>query len=162
MSYSSAAIANYFIKKATEQERVLSPLKLIKLVYLAHGWHLALEKEPLINEPIVAWQYGPVIASLYHRFKKFGNDNITEYAPVNVSDEKHLTTSKNTLALLDRVWEVYNKLTAIQLSNLTHEKNSPWDIAWNQQKGKDNYNHAISDQIIQGYYTEQAKLNTAT
>jgi uncharacterized phage-associated protein len=158
MKYPAPTIANYFIRKAHEHGQTLTPMKLIKLVYLAHGWNLALQQQALIDEPIAAWRYGPVIASLYHQFKKFGNDGVTEYAP---SSDHDLYNDSNTLALLDRIWEVYGKYTGVQLSTLTHEQDSPWDIAWNKQKGKDNYNHAISDQIIQDYYAEQAKINTA-
>jgi hypothetical protein len=38
MAETAAAIANYFIDKALEDDRELTPMKLIKLVYLAHGW----------------------------------------------------------------------------------------------------------------------------
>jgi len=44
-------------------------MKLQKLVYYAHGWHLALNNEPLIDEQVECWQYGPVISSLFHEFK---------------------------------------------------------------------------------------------
>jgi uncharacterized phage-associated protein len=42
MSYPAEAIANYFIGKSiTNPKTSLTPLKLIKLVYVAHGWYLA-------------------------------------------------------------------------------------------------------------------------
>lgn len=157
MAYSAAVIANYFIKKAKLCNETLSPMKLIKLVYLAHGWYLALEHEPLIDEPVVAWQFGPVVESIYQEFKKFGNDQITEFAKINEQEAiSRLSNDKIALAILDRVWEVYGKYTAIQLSNLTHKPGSPWDIAWHQEEGKNIRNHCIQNSLIQEYFAQQA------
>lgn len=152
MAYSAQAIANYFLEKAKENGEPLTPLKLIKLVYLAHGWCLGLFQFPLIKEPIEAWQYGPVISSLYHKVKKFGNDEITEFFDIDSKVE-----DKKTQELLDKIWDVYGKYSATQLSNLTHEKGSPWDTAWNHQKGYSKYSHEISNRLISDYYSKLAK-----
>ena len=77
---SSKAVANYFLDIAERDGKTLNPMKLQKLVYIAHGWHLAIRRRPLIRESVEAWKYGPVIADLYHEFKKFGNMPITERA----------------------------------------------------------------------------------
>jgi uncharacterized phage-associated protein len=133
--YTSKAITNEFIALAAAQGRGdLSPMKLQKLVYLAHGWHLANFDEPLIKEVVQAWRYGPVIPSLYHDLKQYGNEPVTEelhsvkyedgkfsrFVPrVDDSDEK-------AKAIIEQVWEVYGKFSPIQLSNLTHEHGTPW------------------------------------
>jgi uncharacterized phage-associated protein len=72
MPETAAAVANYFIDKALEEDRELTPMKLIKLIYLAHGWRLGWTQLPLIGEAIKAWKYGPVIESLYQSFKRYG------------------------------------------------------------------------------------------
>jgi len=74
------AIANYFIELAKNDANLVSPMKLQKLVYFALGWCLALADKPLINEKVEAWQYGPVVGSLYREFKKYGNEGITSPA----------------------------------------------------------------------------------
>ena len=52
-------------------------MKLIKLVYIAHGWHLALENgKSLISEAVMAWKYGHVINSLYQKLKRYGSQDI--------------------------------------------------------------------------------------
>ncbi|QLH42366.1 MAG: DUF4065 domain-containing protein [Coxiellaceae bacterium] len=55
-------------------------MKLAKLIYVAHGWSLALNDVPLIDEAVQAWKFGPVIESVYHEFKHFGNDVINSLA----------------------------------------------------------------------------------
>ena len=80
MSYPAKAVANYFIDIARCEGEQLSPMKIQKLVYFAHGWYLALYDEPLLDEKIEAWRYGPVVPSLYHEFKRYGSGTIERYA----------------------------------------------------------------------------------
>src|SRR5882762_236012 len=80
MAYDPKSIANVFLALAEAEGKHLTPLQLIKLVYIAHGWYLALTQKPLISEQAEAWQYGPVIPSLYQEFKGFGNSFIKRRA----------------------------------------------------------------------------------
>lgn len=155
--YSAKAIANYFLDKADEDSISLTPMKIIKLVYIAHGWYLALTGKPLIKDYVEAWTYGPVIPDLYHEFKKYGNQPIQEYATEIV------TPTVNTLPhdlpfsieqFLDKVWEVYKRFTAVQLSQMTHQPLTPWAITINDSSGQKN--PIISDDLIRDYYTKLA------
>jgi len=58
------AVANYFIKKSQDDGIAVTPMQLVKLVYIAHGWHLGLHHSQLLTESIQAWKYGPVIPSV--------------------------------------------------------------------------------------------------
>lgn len=165
MAYNPKAIANYFIDLAKQDDAALTPMKLQKLIYFAHGWHLAIKGEPLINQPIEAWQYGPVIPSVYHEFKDLGRNSIDRYA-TDLSVREGLTFSLYTPRiaeedsfskdLLDEIYKAYGQYGAIQLSNLTHTKDSPWDQVWSEgvPMGKD-----IDDGIIREYFRSLAKKN---
>lgn len=141
------AIANYFIRKAAEEGVPLSPMKLIKLVYIAHGWHLAITGKPLIREPIEAWKYGPVIESLYHAFKRYGNANLPLSAEVPNAAIKDDPDLKK---LLDKVWDSYSKYTAAQLSTLTHRPGTPWKTVYDPVS----FYTVISDDVIEKHYKE--------
>src|SRR5689334_3355834 len=78
--YQSKAIANAFLNLGFREKRGISPMKLQKLVYFAHGYYPGAYKNPLIDECFEAWPYGPVVPSLYHEFKEFGNSRITRLA----------------------------------------------------------------------------------
>src|SRR5262245_61420633 len=80
MTFDAKAVANRFLNLARLEEKNLTPMKLQKLVYYAQGWCLGLNDCPIINEQVEAWQYGPVIPTLYHTFKEFGNGAITALA----------------------------------------------------------------------------------
>ncbi len=67
-------VANYFLSLVNEdQGEGITNMKMQKLVYYAQGFSLAMLNKPLFEEPIEAWQYGPVVPTLYHAFKKYGN-----------------------------------------------------------------------------------------
>lgn len=138
MTYSPKSIANYFLELAKSNGQALSPMKLQKLVYYAHGWYSGYTDQPLIDETVEAWQYGPVISSLYHEFKQFGSGSITSKAIDfdgiqfrEVASPEDPTIRK----FLENVWENYGKYTAITLSEFTHAANGPWDHTWKESNG---------------------------
>ena len=59
-TFPAVVVANYFVDKGKEEGRpVEGVLKLIKLVYIAHGWHLGVNKKPLIREDVEALEVRP-------------------------------------------------------------------------------------------------------
>ena len=79
-------VAEYFLNLARADDKTLSPMQVLKLVYIAHGWNLGLNAQPLVNEDIEAWQYGPVIPSLYHKYKQYGSNPIQDF-PAEIADD---------------------------------------------------------------------------
>ena len=73
--YMPCHIANAFLEKSfntrSYKKYKIDNLMLNKLVYLTYGYGLALLKQKIFYEDIQAWQYGPVIPSIYHEFKSF-------------------------------------------------------------------------------------------
>ena len=65
MSHSSIAIANGFLDLAEGVPAArMTNMKVQKLVYIAHGFTLAMCDEPLISSHVHAFQWGPVIPVL--------------------------------------------------------------------------------------------------
>lgn len=163
MAFPSAAVANYFLELAQEDGARVTPMKLQKLVYFAHGWNLALLGKPLISEVVEAWKFGPVIRSLWRDLKAYGNSPVQAPIVDRRGEAITLSEAKGThqdklfaMQLVRKIWTEYGKLDAIQLSNMTHEKNSPWDKVWtpmadNPIRGKD-----IPDDTIREYFLERA------
>jgi uncharacterized phage-associated protein len=157
--YKAKAIANYFLTKSFETGIPLSPMKLIKLVYLAHGWNLGLSSKPLITDSVQAWKYGPVIRSLYREFKEYGNSTITELA---TEDGNIPIVPENApeILLLNKIWESYSPLSATQLSSLTHEKDSPWYKTWHENDGKSELGAIIPNDLIGDYYRDKTRAKS--
>lgn len=150
-AYSATTIANYFIKKASDEGEDITLMKVSKLVYIAHGWCLALLNRPLVSEPVQAWKFGPVIEGIYHEFKRYGNQPIDMMAIA----EEIANEDKDTKPLLDRVWQLNKKHTAFQLSNWTHIKGSPWDQIWTETDGS--RNQVIPNELIKEYFSKLGK-----
>jgi len=157
MAFEAKAVANEFLDIAWGESKIITPMKIQKLTYFAHGWHLALADQPLIDEQVEAWKFGPVIRTLYSEFREYGTAPITSHAssveripggsklafrffrPKLLGEDQSAIYARS---LLKRVWQVYGIYTAIQLSNMTHEAGSPWsetvaEYGGNPPKGTD-------------------------
>lgn len=118
-------VANYFLSQVDEEcGDSISNLKLQKLLYYAQGFQLAMTGGPLFDEPIVNWQHGPVVESLYHRYKQYGSAAIPKPERVDFS-----SYTPDVRELLDDIYEVFGQFSAWKLRNMTHEeppcKNTP-------------------------------------
>ena len=125
--YSVAQIANYFLRKGNAEGDGVDAIKLQKLLFFAQAHYLGEYGKPLYNEEIEAWDYGPVVSSIYHQFKGFGRFDIEEYAfnvyPVKAAD---LPSDEEDRKYLDKVWDFYSHKQSFELVKLTHEKGGPW------------------------------------
>lgn len=143
MAFDTKAIANEFLEIVKSKKETITPLKLQKLIYYAHGWNLALFDRTLIHEQIEASQYGPIATSINHYFQGFGNNPIndlitdaSEYynyygysvlLPAESSEDK-----KNAKAVVNRIYEIYGKFSTVQLCNLSHAVDTPWHLIYKQ------------------------------
>jgi len=145
MAYEAKAIANYFLACGKHDGISISPMKIQKLVYYAHGWYLGFTDNPLIKEQVEAWRYGPVIPSLYDAFRQYGRGAITSPATnivfpegnVNVLHAKFQEveppTEPQLVSYLDSIWSLYKNYSATQLSNMTHAAGTPWAETWHEE-----------------------------
>lgn len=169
MPYEAKAIANYFLDLAKGQNKQIDPMQMQKLAYFAHGWCLALKDAPLVIERIEAWRYGPVIRELYSAFRDAGSDPITHPAYdavfrdnrcafrtpcINDQEEDGQISKDVARRLVEEIWKVYGGFSGIQLSNLTHERGTPWYETWQASQGK---NATISDELMKTYFKAQAE-----
>ncbi len=154
--YSSKVIANLFIKNAFDSEYDLTVMKLLKLVYISHGWNLAFTERPLITSEIQAWKYGPVIPDLYYSINENGRKPINNFIRLSSKElEEARLVTEDQEDMIEDIWDIYGDLDGIQLSALTHDKDSPWDTVWNQYGGGNKYGAVISDLVIMKYYKEK-------
>jgi uncharacterized phage-associated protein len=160
---------------AKGQGQSLTPMKIQKLVYFGHGWHLAIKDAPLIFEQVEAWSYGPVIPSLYQAFRQYGNQPIETPATtflVHISpDEDENFEFRRTIPsledkpdqadsvrmLLDRVWQIYGRFSAVQLSNLTHQPGTPWYKVYTEYEGQLPKRTDIPMSYIKDYFKSLAR-----
>ncbi len=162
--YTSLAVANFFIERANQGSgQGVDPLKLQKLLYYAHGWHLAIAGLPLLDEPIEAWTYGPVVPTVYHEFKAYGREpiDLAGYCYDYVTDDRTKplvpTEDGDTLDLLERIWKAYGAFSGTQLSAMTHAPNSPWAKTRERGRAQGQLNGVdIPNEDIKAHFVEMA------
>lgn len=161
MKYKPLAIANYFIDRAHLAGEHLDQLKLQKLVYLAHGWSLAIFDEPLLDEQVQAWKFGPVFDSLWRKFTVYGRgpirENGVEVVRGQISVPNVPPEDDRTRQLLEKVWEIYGEYSGVQLSKMTHEPGTPWDQTYSNGRKRD-----IPNALIRRHFLDFAQRDEAS
>ena len=141
-------IADDILKLAKRRSLEFTPMQLMKLVYIAYGWYLAMHNEKLFNDRIEAWKYGPVIPNLYQSTKHFGGNVIPHEL---IADGP--ISNPNLEVFLDSIVQHYGRFSGIALSNLTHRQGTPW-----QQVYRPNVvGIQIPDDIIKEHYLRELR-----
>ncbi len=144
MSYTAKTVANAFLDLAKRNGRQLTNMQLQKLVYIAHGYSLAVLGKPLFSDEVQAWEYGPVVPILYKPLRKYGAGFVTE--PVLTADSPVRQDSEE-MSIIQSVWNAYGKYSGPQLSAITHAEGTPWNEIWEHNK------HAvIPNDLIEQHY----------
>ncbi len=160
--YSPLFIASKFIQLGIDQGQPITPMKLQKLLYLAHGIHLATYGKPLLNEPIEAWEYGPVIPEVYQSFKQWGNAPITDYPSLYLKIGDDVYTDLHALGndaskTISDTWATAKDYSAIQLSGWSHKKGSPWAQSYRGPAASS----TIPNDLIKDYFRRLMQLEPA-
>lgn len=145
----SRTVANRFLEAAQSVGDQLTPMQLLKLVYIAHGWFLGLYGRPLIKDEIQAWQYGPVIPRLYNALRDYGGNPVTESLAATAND----AILPDQSSVIEQVFDLYGRKTGPALSRLTHAPGSPWDQTY--EPGK--FGITIPNDLIEDYYQRLAQ-----
>lgn len=123
------SVANFFLVRSAG---VLTQMTLHKYIYLAHGWHLGLYGRPLIDEFLIAADWGPIAPSVFMEFRDIGARPIDRLAMDLDPETLYVFTpliessKKQPLAFLERIWEVYRERSGAQLSAIAKGPLSPW------------------------------------
>jgi uncharacterized phage-associated protein len=110
-------------------------VKVQKLLYYCHGWHLAFTGNPMFSERVEAWELGPVVPAVYSADKYAG------FVPP--SQELDDATARTIHWVVGR----YGSLTASDLVTLTHAED-PWKDAY----AKTTANRVVSNEALLDWF----------
>ena len=146
---SALQVANSILQRSFDEkdekgeEVLISHLKLQKLLYILHGWHLAITDEPAFEDEVEAWAYGPVVRKVYNAFRGYGDKPIDALG----DDKTCVDASEKFFAeLLSVVWEKYKGFSSFKLVDATHARGTPWDLA------RENNKKIIANSITRDHY----------
>ncbi|WP_279255398.1 Panacea domain-containing protein [Enterococcus faecalis] len=74
--YLAMYVADYIIDYCNKHDIEINNLKLQKVMYYLQAKSLVETNEPLIDEELQKWKYGPVVPTVYHEYKNNGAGNI--------------------------------------------------------------------------------------
>ena len=145
-------VANRFLELAAAEGRSLTPMQVLKLVYIAHGWTLALHGRPLIEQDVEAWQYGPVIPELYNAMRQFKGGAVQ--GPLSIGwGSRADELDRVEESLVDQVYRLYGGLNGIALSRITHADNTPWARTYTPGR----FGTVIPTDVIADHYQQLAR-----
>ena len=164
MKESALTLSNYFIEIAQKDGKSLRPLRLMKLVYLSYAYCLVYLDKNVLNprfDKVEAWKLGPVIPSVYHSFKDYGNKPITHFTEVftgttEMDDGEELASlytprvhDEDVKSVCLLVWGEFSSFTDGQIVDFLHKDGSPWQCVY-----KEGENARISDNLTKEYFSK--------
>ena len=158
MGHSARLVANEFIRRACESGQPLTPLQIMKLVYYAHAWMLALCDRPLVKEEFKAWAYGPVIPDLYHAMKRYRAEPVSTplAVPARTSRSRRGSAGfdEQEIGMIDATYHGYGKMHGLTLMQMSHDR--PWEDA-RRRRGRSN---PISNSDIKRYFKDKHRARS--
>lgn len=152
-------VANAILSIAEDCGLRISNLALNKILFFAHGWHLALHDAPLVDSAFEAWQFGPVHPQVYRQFRGLGHKAIprgrrlTEIDLATGGDnpvEPNLSDAE--FQFCGKIVQFYGKYSASRLVEISHEIGAPWDQVWERAGRTSLPGMVIPDEITKRYY----------
>lgn len=152
-------VCHYLVNRGISEQKPLTNISLQKILYFAQGFYLAeTGGQRLFSDKIYAWEYGPVIKSVYHQYKRFGNNQITS-AQTFPWRKSSLNTFQ--ISFLEDIWDSFKDYAPFALVEMTHKVNSPWyKIVYDQYNGDVPRDVEIPIDMMTEYFTGILALDT--
>lgn len=146
--HDSRTVANRLLTLAEARGDTLTPMQLLKLTYITHGWNLGLYGRPLIRDDVQAWRYGPVIPRLYNSVRDFRGNPVR--GPIATPNDDRLTAADEDI--IQQVYGIYGDRSGPALSRLTHARGTPWALTY----VPDEFGIVIPNDLIEDHYKRLA------
>ena len=145
--YKASLIAKYIIAKENENNRIVSNLKLQKLLYFIQAEFLVSKNKPCFSDRIEAWDFGSVVPDVYNEYKVYGGAYIPAFFI-----EKPYIIAKDDCELIDCILDECGKYSSNSLLKIIHNQ-MPW------KKAYDNYkiygNNSITNESLIEFFSEK-------
>ena len=139
--YDATKIAEYAIEYENKKNRPISNLRLQKLLYFIQAQFLVNNHEPCFEDEMEAWDFGPVVPSVYHEYKYFGSSSI----PLSAS-KKSYDIYDDDKDLIEHILDRCAQYSTTELVSITHRQ-TPWREAYSKS-----FNRTISPKAIQSFF----------
>ena len=145
--YNALTVAQHIIDYSNSNGYGISNLKLQKVLYFVQAKFLVstVDHSPCFSDTIEAWDFGPVVPSVYHRYKVYGSAII----PSGLFDpilSLYPQISESDKGMINSMVDQLKDYSAAALVQVTHRQ-SPWKNAYVR-----GFNNPISNQAIRTFF----------
>lgn len=141
MAYDVMEVCEYIISSENAHGRSVNNLRLPKLLYFIQAQFLVVKGEVCFNNPIVAWDFGPVVEEAYMKYRVYG-------ASIIPPNKTYASIDREDRRLIDSVLEQCALYSNVELVNIVHNQD-PWIDAFNRK-----FDRTISVKAIKDYFSE--------
>lgn len=122
-------LSKYILHKCTVENKPISNLQLQKILFFAQKAVLQKYDEPLFNEELEAWRFGPVSPEVYYKYKGYGSSDILVF-------EINKKPDANYKKIIDQVVEDKRTKYIWDLVEESHKKDGSWYKIFDMGKGE--------------------------
>lgn len=129
---SSIALYNTLLVETFLDRKPISLMKMQRLLYIICEQYFVLTKSWILNESFEAWDYGPVLRSLYEKCDTYNEKDIRKFirdrnGKVKIINEENYPLLKD---IIKNVYMKYKNYTGIEISEILRKKDSAWYKAY--------------------------------
>lgn len=122
------SVANYVIAYGMKIGHPVSNLQLQKILYYIQVHFLKKKGIPFFKDKIEAWQFGPVIPSVYYQYAAFGS------APITMFKTQEINLGQEEKEDLEQIVREKAVLSLWEMLVDTHKKGKAWDLYYKMGK----------------------------
>jgi len=138
--HTALEIAQYIINKCINSGNPVSNLQLQKILYYVQGEYMKKKNgEPLFEDRMEAWQYGPVIPNVYYNYNCHSSSSI-------VVKQNDVELEEFESQIIDPIISEKSIYSAWSLVEKTHSE-KPWNSSY--EEGKKN---EITNECLRKYF----------
>lgn len=156
--YDVCDVCRYVINYSNKKEYSISNLKLQKLLYFIQAVFIIDKGKQCFNDPIEAWDFGPVVPKAYREFKMYGCADIPPITSYLVFDENNIWNTRRVefdesiikrkdRKAINKVVDMFSEYTATDLVQLTINQ-LPWENVY-----ETGMNNVITPDMLKEYYS---------
>jgi uncharacterized phage-associated protein len=149
--YTADQVADAILAFCTEHGDLITNLRLQKLLYYCQGFYLAEHGEPLFEDRIEAWIYGPAVPAVYERFRPVAHRAIDP--PTTLDDQP-----PELVEHVKDIWEAYGHLSTYDMERISTTE-PPWLNARAGLRRDDFTDAPLSLADMQTYFASQLTTN---
>lgn len=116
------SVANYVIAYGMKIGHPVSNLQLQKILYYIQVHFLKKKGIPFFKDEIEAWQFGPVIPTVYYQYTAFGP------APITMFKTQKIDLEQEEKKDLEQIVKEKAILSILEIVADTNKKGKAWDL----------------------------------